>query len=210
VIVLIGAEIVLSLFGLSEGSKQGQILADMDKSAAATATAMSAVSKSIESLANAQTESLKILQRQEADRLARLAKKPELVLFVGHVPLARAHETLKPTHETDTSATFDLVLRNAGESTADKVTWRALVPPDVGIMSSPPPIPANDLPDRPVHAFLYFQDLLPPKGYSEITVTFLFPKGHPPFSVTFNASSPEFTGETPLGILSITPQAPSN
>jgi hypothetical protein len=212
VISLISAEIVLSLIfgfvGLWEGWQQDKtlerqvaVLGHMDTSTAVT-------SDSLQKLVTAQAASLKILQTEEADRLAQLAKRPELILYVGHVPLAKARGPLKPTQETDTSATFDIVLKNAGEATADKVIWRALAPLDVNIFSNPMPTPGNDLPDRPVRAFLYFQDLIAPKGYTEVSITFVFPKGHPPFRVTFNASSPQIIGETPLGVLPITPRIP--
>jgi len=214
VMALIGIEIVLSVFfgfrGLSEGRQQAAILEQMKTSTAATAKAIQQATTSLETLAKAQAESLQIFQKEEADRLAQLAKRRTLVLYIGHVPLAKAHGVFKPSQETDTSATYDIVLRNVGEATANKVIWRALVPLDVNLVSYPTPTPGNDLPDRPVRAFLYFQDLIPPKGYVEVTVTFVFPKGHPPFPVTFNASSPEIIGETPLGVLLIAPRTPSH
>jgi hypothetical protein len=207
VIVLISLEIILSIvFGviaIREGRDQSKVLAHMDQSTAATAN-------SLQKLIAAQDASLKIIQKVEADRVAQLAKRPKLILYIGHVPLAKARGPLKPSQETDNSATFDIVLRNAGEATANKVIWRALVPPEVTAFSQPLPTPGNDLPDRPVHAYLYFQDLIAPKGYTEVTVTVLFPKGHAPFAVTFNASSPEIIGETPLGVLSITPRTQSH
>jgi hypothetical protein len=178
----------------------------MNTSTANTAEALQRATSSLDNLARAQAESLHIFQKEEADR----GKKPRLALYIGHVALAQSHGPLRPREETDTSVTFDIVVRNVGEANADKVTWRALVPPDVSLTSAPPATLANDLPDRPVHSFLYFLDVFPSKGYVEATVTFIFPKGHPPFQVSFNASSAEMIGETPLGVLSIVPRTSSN
>lgn len=62
VIILIGLEIILSVIfgvgGVLEGKDQARILKEMDTSTAATATSMTAVSTSMNSLAAAQTESL--------------------------------------------------------------------------------------------------------------------------------------------------------
>jgi len=209
VIALIGLEIFLSVIfgivGIREASQQAFVLKHMESSAADTASAMQAARDSLKSLADAQATSLRILQGEQAER----AKKPRLALYVGHVPLAQAHVTFKPREETDTWATFDLVLKNVGEATASRVTWRVLVPPDISVTSSPEPTPANDLPDRPVHALLYPLDFMSSGNYTEVSITFSFPKGHQPFHAAFNWSSPEMAGETSLGVLSVTPRTPS-
>ncbi len=160
------------------------------------------------------TAFLTIAQQQETDRLAQLAKKPELVLFVGHVPLAKAHGAVKPSQETDISATFDFVLRNGGEAGAHKVIFRALVPPDdISVMSNTPFSPmysASDLPDRPVRAFLCPLESLRAKNYTQITLIFQFPKGHAPFQAVFNVDADEIKSDTPLGVLTITPRKSTN
>jgi hypothetical protein len=106
--------VIIALIGweIYEGRQQAKVLQHMDNSTAATATAMQTARDSLKSLADAQNEALKILKAEEADRLAQLAKRPALVLYVGHVPLAKARGPLKPSQETDTSATFDIVLKN--------------------------------------------------------------------------------------------------
>jgi hypothetical protein len=210
VALLIGAELWVSIhygrLGIREGKEQAAILQDVKKSTADSAEAIQQATASLKTLVAQQAESLRISQNEQAER----AKKPRLELYIGKVPLTPANGPFKPRVETDTSATFDIVLRNAGEATANKVIWRALVPPDVVLNSTPNPTFPNDVPDRPVRALLYFQDLIPPKGYVETTITFLFPKGRAPFVVKFNASSPEITGETPLGLLPIFPRKPAN
>jgi hypothetical protein len=207
VILLIGLEIVV---GIYEGRRQGAVLdqqvavlRNMETSTANTAKALQQATISLANLAKAQDESLRIFQEEEADR----AKKPKLTLYIGHIPLAPGREnTIKPRQQSDSTATFDMVLRNVGEANANRITWRVLVPLDVAVNSTPTPIPGYDLPDRPVHAFLYFLDLLTPKGYSAASITFFFAKAHAPFQVSFNESSAEMAGETPLGSLKVVPQ----
>lgn len=207
---LIVVEIVLSVLGLSEGRQQATILEQMKTSTAKTAEAIQHSTDLLKTLAEEQSASLKILQQQEGDRLAQAAKKPKPVLYVGHVLLAKPHGPLKPSQESDTSAMFDFVLRNVGDANANKIIFRVLVPPDVGGVSSNtsffPIYPASDLPDRPVRAFLLPLESLRAKNYVQFSLTFLFPKGHPPFQVMFNADAEEIRSDTPLGVLTITPR----
>jgi hypothetical protein len=236
VIRLISTEIVLSLLfgflGLWEGwkqknaldkqvavlaqmetntAKQVAVLAQMETNTAKTATAIQQATASLKTLADEQTKSLEILRRQEADRQAQLGNKPQLLLYVGHVPLTQSNGPFKPREETDTTATFDIVLSNAGMATANNITWRVLVPPDVSVVGYPLPlVVGNDLPDKPLQAFLYFQQVLPAKGYITLAVTFIFPKGRRPFGAGFNANSSDLIGDTPLGVLLVTPRKPRN
>lgn len=213
VVALITVEILLSFIfggvGIYEGLKQGQALDHMDSSADATATTMQTVRDELKSFAADQAKMREILQKEEDARLAQLAKKPRLALFVGHVRLDKPHGPLKPGQETDTNVTYDFVLRNVGDATANKLYIRALLPPDTWLTANAPSVPANDVPDRPVHAFVWFYpEPLTPKGYVEISITFVFPKGHAPFQVRFNTDSLEIANETPLGVLAITPRKP--
>jgi hypothetical protein len=209
--LLIVGEIGLSLYfglrALAEGRQQAAILNKVNENT--TATAMQ-----IQRAADAMSAFLKIAQQQEADRLAQLAQKPEIVLFVGHVPLAKVHGAVKPSQENEISATFDFVLRNDGEAEAHKVIFRALVPPDgISVISNTPFSPmysANDLPDRPVRAFLCPLELLRAKNYTQITLIFQFPKGHAPFQAVFNVDAEEIKSNTPLGVLTITPRQSIN
>jgi hypothetical protein len=168
VIALIGIEIALSLIfggiGIYEGGKQAQVLdrqakvlEHMDTSAAATADAMKAAKKSLESLAADQTKSLdrlkemndklrasltttgtmasstgqqlEILQQEQADRLAQRAKKPKLVLYVGGMSVVTTPQMapLPPRQHTDTSLTDDLLIKNEGDATATNLLIRVTV-----------------------------------------------------------------------------------
>jgi hypothetical protein len=217
VVALITLEILLSFIfgaiGIYEGLKQGEALDRMARSTADTAATMQTVRDELKSLAADQAKTREILQQQEADRLAQAAKKPKPVLYVGHVLLAKPHGPLKPSQESDTSAIFDFVLRNVGDANANKVTFRVLVPPDAGGVSSNtsffPIYPASDLPDRPVRAFLLHVDSLRAKNYVQFSLTFVFPKSHPPFQVMFNVDADEIETDTPLGTFMITPRKPA-
>jgi hypothetical protein len=215
VVALITLEIILSLtfggIGIYDARKQGKVLDHMDASAAATAETMQAVRDELKSLASDQAKAREILEQQERDRLAQLAKKPELVLLVGHVLLTRGHGAVKPTQQSDNSATFNFVLQNMGEATTSKVYFRAITPRDISVASSSPEVPITDFPDRPDRVSVwYYPEPITPKEYIGIRMTFYFPPGHSPFQVTFNADSLEIASNTPLGVLTVTPQAPSN
>jgi hypothetical protein len=210
VMVLIGIEILLSLYGLKEGKDQAAVMSSMATSATLTATYMTEATRDLHELNDAQADSLKILKRQETDREAQLGRKPEFALYVGHVRLDGSHAPLKPSQETDTGATFDFVLKNTGSLTANKVSWRVLVPPAVfvTVINGIPPTQPNDLPNRPVRAFLFSQEFMGPRNYVAVSITFVFHKGHPPFQVAFNASALEIAGEVPIGTLTVNPRTP--
>jgi hypothetical protein len=92
----------------------------------------------IQRAADAMTQTLQVLQADRADRLAQLNKKPEFAINVGRVPILKAHATLTPTQETDTSVTYHLDLWNRGDVTANKLYFRALVSAkDVTAFSNP-------------------------------------------------------------------------
>ncbi len=214
VVALITVEILLSFIfggiGILEASKQGNVLDHMDAIAAATADTMEKVRDELKSLAADQAKAREILEEQERDRLAQLAKKPALVLLVGHVPLTKVPGVFKPSQETDNSATFNFVLQNMGDGTANRVYFRALAPPEVTLVATSPTVPVTDFPDRRVRASVwYYPESITPKGYVGITITFIFPLGHTPFQVAFNADSLEIANGTSLGVLTVTPHTPS-
>src|SRR5437762_1301035 len=64
VMVLIGIEIVLSLYGLKEGRDQAAVMNSMATSATLTATYMTEATRDLHELNDAQADSLKILKRQ--------------------------------------------------------------------------------------------------------------------------------------------------
>ncbi len=218
VIALITAEIVLSLLfgflGLWEGwkqkdalDKQVTVLDQMNKNTADTAAQIQRAATSLDNLAKAQAESLRILQQQEADR----AKKPTLALNVGRVPLFEPHATFTPTQETDGSVTYHLDLWNRGDVTANKLYFRALVSAkDVTAFSNPPGLSSEPDPtDSSVQAFISSHLFVRSHSYMPFDITFSFQKGHPPFQVTFKADSEEVRTPTFLGVLPVTPRTPS-
>lgn len=207
VMVLIGLEIALSIYygqrGLREGKEQGAILEQMNKNTKDTAA-------QIQRAADAMTAFLKIAQQQETDRLAQLAKKPILVLYAGNLPLTKLRGPLKPTNETETSATFDLVLRNDGDAAAHQIIFRVLMPRGAAttIASSglSQNLPGYFLGDGRIVAYQWGHASLWPKTYVQISVTVSFQKGSPPFQVSFHGDTDELTTDTPLGVLTISPR----
>jgi hypothetical protein len=157
VIILIGIEIALSVYGLWEGHQQGKLidkqttaLTHMDTSTADTAKAMQAARDSLKSLADAQSQSLDrltemndalqsshvvtrkqldILKKDQAEREAQLAKKPKLALFAGATSLltAAGNTEIPPTEKTDTSISFDLTLTNQGDANATGMEFRVAI-----------------------------------------------------------------------------------
>jgi hypothetical protein len=245
VIYLISIEIVLSFLfgflGLYEGYQQSQVLDHMDKSSAATASAMKGASESLRSLADAQAASLdrlkemnnklqeslsqtsgmasssrkqlEINQKEQADRLAQLAKKPRLALYIGTllVPLNSSSKVTFPIREqTDTLIRFDFYLRNEGDAPAANTLLRAFVlRKNVGFAST---IKSEALPveEGEQQTFLMSLPALHPNATLPIVITFTFPKGDQPFNVFFNADADGIETGTPLGGITITPRKPLN
>jgi len=210
IVLLIGVEIALSVhygrLGLSEGRQQAAILDQMNKNTRDTGAAIQEATTNLRTLADEQTQSLKILQRQEADRLAHAAKIPHLVLYVGNTPVAKVNGPLKPSQGAGGNVILDLVLRNVGDAPANKLILRAQVPrKDVWINPGPTWTTASDLPDSPGRTFISYVDSLRPTNYITISTAIGAPNGAPAFRVTFSAESDETRTATPLGVLTITP-----
>ncbi len=238
VIFLILAEIILSfVFGvvaIREGRGQSKVLAHMEQSAAATASAMTAASSSLQSLADAQAKSLdrlnqmsdtlrdslktssgmasathkqlNILEQEQADRAAQLARKPKLQLHIGSVPLSIGpfnvlHPPTYPIREqTDTSVIFDSSIMNAGTAPATRVQLRAVVfATDVSFSSNANLIRPNEPADNPFQTSIINIELIRPHVNMPMTLSFSFPKGRAPFQVLFNVDADEIEAGTPLG-----------
>jgi len=247
VILLILAEIVLSaIFGIiaiREGRDQAKVLTHMDQSTVATASAMTAASSSLQSLASAQAKSLdrlnqmndtlrgslktsssmasatdkqlNILEQEQSDRAALLARRPKVQLYIGSVPLSNGpfnvlHLPTFPVREqTDTLITFDSNLVNAGNASATRAQLRVVVfATDVSFSSNANFIRPNEPADNPVRTSVVNIDLIRPHVNMPMTLSFSFPKGRAPFQVLFNVDADEIETATPLGSLTIhAPQA---
>jgi len=237
--------LIFGFYGIHEGNKQAKALDDLNKSAAATTAAISSVHDSLESLSKAQTESLarlnqmsetlrdsfktsstaaramreqlNILQQEQAERTAQLAKKPKLQLSIGQVPvIIGPFNTLRlpnyPVREqTDTSITFDLRLFNAGTAPATRLTFRITVwSSDVSVQSSEPLTQLNEPPGSPTKTTIIPIETVRPRVNIPMTLTLTFPKGHDPFDVDFTADANEIETGTPLGAVKVTPRKPAN
>jgi hypothetical protein len=240
VIILIGLEIVLSLAALREGAQQSKVLDHMDQSAAATASAMKLATASLQTLADDQGKSLarlndmnnslqaslsrtgtmasttrkqlEVLQKEQADRQAQLAKKPKLALYIGAVPANTALTVNLPVREqTDTTITLDLNLTNEGDATANQVALRAVVAAkDVALQASLYTERTVEPADSTQHTFIIQVAPLHARVTVPMTATFTFPKGQPKFKVTFSIDANEIETGTPLGTIELAPRKPTS
>jgi len=208
---------------------------NVKQSTADSATAMNAASKSLTTLAKDQDKSLhrleqmdqtlqaslkqtntmasalqtqlEILQKEQADRLALLARKPKLVLYWGDdLSVDRPNYDFTPIAETDTSATFHFTFRNQGKAEASRVELGISIRArDVSLQISPPLKTPRGPYAEPTLEF----DFLRPNAPAAIIMTFTFPKGHEPFYVFFFADADEVEW-TPLGQITVHPRKPVN
>jgi hypothetical protein len=247
VIILIGAEIILSIVfgtvGILEGKGQMKTLEHMDTSAAATATAMTTVSSTLKSLETDQAESLDrltqmnttlndslktsgkmvgaaskqldILQQEQAERAAQLAKKPQLQLAIGNLFVPAVFNAVHPPsfqvrEQTDTTMTFDASILNAGNAAATRVQFRVVLLASDVSFSPLNAIQTPEPPESPSKTYIINIDIIRPSIKIPMTMTFTFPKGHAPFQVVFNVDADEIQTATPLGMVLLAPRTPVN
>jgi len=216
VLRLIGLEIVLSVVGIIAGYQQGTVLdkqttalTHMDSSTATTASAMQTAASLLQTLSSDQAVSLQILQKQEAERSAQLAKKPKIVLYIGGVPAKKSAAPAPYRERTDTSSTDDLLLKNEGNAPATNVLIRIVVSAkDVDLKTNPPHGQPVEPPDISYHTITIPVGLLRPNTSFPMNLTFTYPKNHAPFTVVVNVDANEVDTATQLGQININPQNP--
>jgi hypothetical protein len=168
-------------------------------------------------MASAARKQLKILEREQADRTAQLAKKPKLQLYIESIPVITGpfnalHAPSYPVREqTDTSITFDSSLRNEGNASASRAQLRVVVnATDVSFQPNVRFTRPSEPPNNPYETFLIPVDVIRPNVDVPMTLTFMFSKGRSPFQVIFNVDADEIETATALGTLTITPRKPVN
>jgi hypothetical protein len=231
VIVLITIEIGLSIgfgwYGVIEAREQAKIFAHMDKSTSDTASAMNGAKTALETLADEQKRSsaslgdmnralqsststtrkqLGILQQEQSERLTQQLKKPKLELYFGTVAVNTIEPiTLAPRNQTETQVTYDFVLKNSGNATANKGIMRFIIlSKDVDMSVSrfmAESVPADSGDSSKV--FMIRFDYIRPLERFPITVTFTFPKTQPSFQVFFNIDADEIATATVLGAMRV-------
>jgi hypothetical protein len=241
----IGLSFVFGFLGLYEGRQQAAILQQMKMSTADTAAAMKEAKTSLQNLADAQAKSLdrlsqmndtlrdsltrtgtmatasrkqlSILEKEQADRTAQLAKKPKLQLFIASVPVVTGpfnalHPPAYPVRDqTDTSVTFDSGILNQGTASATRVQVRVVVlATDVSFSATGNLSRASEPPDNPFKTWLINIDLIRQNVNLPMTLIFSFPKAHAPFEVVINVDADEIETGTPLANFTITPRKPAN
>jgi hypothetical protein len=236
IIALIGIEIGLGVWGLREGGQQAKVLNDMNTNTAATVKAVGELRKAQEQALTEQTKSLasleqmntalqssvretaqmleaaqkqlQILQAEQAARLAELAKKPNLQLYVGASVLkpVGATESAKPKQITSTLASFDITLRNGGNASATKGVLRIIAfDKDVRVSSSAPSQGVYEPDANSPHTLLVPFELLRPNVQIPMSITANYPAGQQPFIITFNVDADEVPTATPLGVIAVNP-----
>jgi len=226
-------------YGIREGNKQVAVLSQLNTSATATAKASEVQADALPKLVEEQRNSLsslsdmnsklqgslkqttgmsvamqkqlKILQDEQAARLAELAKKPKLELYVQNVPLGSlSGVNFKARETTDTKLTFDILLKNSGDAIAHKGVVRVIVDAkDVSISANVPSQPIPDFEkDDPQHGLLIPFDYIRASSRIPWSVTFTYPAGQQPFSVYFNVDADEVPTATPLGSMIARPPKP--
>jgi hypothetical protein len=220
--------------GIHEANGQGRVLSNIESSTRDSAAAMSAAKASLQILANSQTKSLdhlkqmddslrsslkttgtmasttrnqlQILREEQASRVAQLAKRPKLALYVGDVPVNGLPVSFKPRTVSDTSISFDFRLVNEGDARATRPLLRVIVvSKDVTLDSTIPVQRPVEPPDSPSHVFLLQLDNVRPKVSVPMTITFNYPTGTKKFSVGFNVDADEIDAATFLGTVDINP-----
>jgi hypothetical protein len=144
--------------------------------------------------------------------LAEAAKKPELELQVGNIPVKTFFKVgIKAKEETDTKCVFAVRLFNKGDAPAQHVMLRVIVNgKDVSVQSSSAFQNLYEDVDSEGHAIIMSVDTVRPHVNVGMDITFSYPKGQKPFSVLFNADVDELPSPTALGTMSVTPHPPTN
>jgi hypothetical protein len=233
VVVLIGWE-------LKEGYKQADVLEKLRESTEATATAMKAAGANLESLNQQQSKSLDrlnemneklqasltqtgrmasaigqqldILKKEQAEREAQLAKKPKPVLYVGSTQLLSTppNTPILPSEQTDTSTSFELILKNEGDANATGIEFNVTIFSKDVTLDTPGRHGEVHLPaDSTTRVFTIQYDHLRRGVQTLAPIKFLYTKGHAPFPVLFDIEANEIPAGTPLGMLMVGPRQPA-
>jgi hypothetical protein len=226
-------------YGIREGSKQMAVLGQLNASADATAKTSAAQALALPKLVDEQTKSLdslsdmnsklkdslqqttamsramrdqlKILQDEQAVRLAELAKKPKLELYVGGIPLNSLTNIPIPSREsTTTKTTWVISLRNSGTGAATKGVLRVIVfGKDVTLdCSSVFERVFEPETDSAQHAILIPFERARATGNLSMSITANYPKGQQVFSIVFNVDADEIPVATLLGVMTVNPPKP--
>ncbi len=228
--------------GIREANQQAKTLSNIEGSTRDAASAMSTVSTSIKAVADGQAASLgdlkqmneslqsslartgtmtsatqkqlQILQGEQARRLAQLAKKPKLELYISSVLLPpNGIFPAKARESTDTQSNYDVILKNSGDATATKGNLRVVVlGKGTWLSSNVQSTRPYEPPDSEIHTFLIPFDYLRPSVQIPMSFTIGYPKGQAgAVMVVWNVDTDELPTATPLGTLVvIPPETPVN
>jgi hypothetical protein len=210
VMVLIGLEIVLSVFGLWVGYQQDKVLDKQTTALTHMDASTAATSDSLQKLIAAQDASLKILQQEQAER----AKKPRLALHVGNIPLDRASVRLKSRGMgAGTVAEVTLLLKNEGDAAIGAFRIHALVPVGVTLERNwIVTVPESEPQPSPL-TLRFTLELLPLRAGETVRIqTAILVSGvssvQSAFKIPFTFDTLELQAVAPLGSLTVLPPTP--
>lgn len=163
--------------------------------------------KKTSDMAVAMQKQLQILQDEQAERQAELARKPKLELYIENVPLNSFGVTFKAREATETKLTFDIVLTNSGDATATRGLLRVIAFARGVTMdcSSPWQKVYESEEDSPQHTILIPFDYIRPGARIPMSITFTYSAGQVPFSVNFSVDADEIPTGTALGGMTARP-----
>jgi len=222
--------------GIHEANQQAKVWSNIETSTRNTASAMSTVSTSLKTVADEQAASLgdlkqmneslqsslartgtmasatqkqlQILQQEQASRLAQLAKKPKLELYISSVPPPpNGILPAKARESTDDHSTYDVVLKNSGDATATKGNLRVVVlGKGTWLSGNVQVLRPYEPPESEAHTFLIPFDYLRPNVQMPMSLTIGYPKGLlGAVMVILNVDVDELPTATPLGTLVVLP-----
>lgn len=221
VIMLILAEIV---FGVIGGNHQVSVLQQLNTSTSATATALRSLVdqqgksadtqaqtlSTISSMNSAMQNQLAILKKEQEQRLAELAKQPQIELLVGGINMGTLlHEPVPLLESTSTQTTWEITLKNTGAATARGITFKVGTPA-TGVTLS------TDAPSMPLHipAGTHEQVILVPMArilageFTILNLTARYPRGTKVFTVEFAIDGDNVPAESLGQVVAHPPQVP--
>ncbi len=109
--------------------------------------------------------------------------------------------------QPQSSAHFDLMLKNEGDAPSNPSEIHVLVPEGTNFnLSRLPPVQELEEPSKPAtRTFTYAVPLIPIGKTLRIRSDSWAPSGHPSFKVTFAVTTPQLQTVTPLGSLTVLP-----
>jgi hypothetical protein len=153
---------------------------------------------------------LSILKKEQQQRLAELAKKPDLQLFAGGGRLGGLiQEPVTAKAASSRGAVFELILKNSGDLTAHEVNFKIFTSePDVVLNTNPVSYPVPVPQGTREHAVIVPLSRMPPGTSTLITLTLSYPLGTKEFPIYFGLDGENVPNTSAGTILFRVPKVP--